>query len=137
MYMLIRYIIYGLIGWCLEVFWTGFGSLTRGNFRLPARTYLWMFFIYGLAVLLEPVHNKLRSHPVLLRGGIYVLIIFSLEYVTGWFLKSTVTVCPWDYSGTDYSVNGFIRLDYAPLWFLCGLLFEQIHDYLLFIQNKI
>ena len=55
-----RFIIYGLLGFCMEVLWTGFGSLLKGDIKLTASTYVWMFFIYGLAVFLEPIHNRIR-----------------------------------------------------------------------------
>ena len=35
-------------------------------------------------------------------------------------------VCPWDYTGRHSNIDGLIRLDFAPLWFMTGLLFEQI-----------
>ena len=129
--MITRFFIYGLAGWCLEVFWTGFGSLLNGNPKLEAHTYLWMFPIYGLAVFLEPLHDKIRYLPFYLRGGLYVLIIFSVEYITGWVLKNTIEICPWDYARSPFAINGFIRLDYAPAWFIAGLLFEKLHDKLI------
>lgn len=132
--MLTRYIIYGLVGWCIEVFWTGIGSFLRGDAELRGWTYLWMFPIYGLAIFLEPVHNQIRAWPVIIRGGVYTLFIFAIEYSTGWLLKNTIDTCPWDYSQNPLSVNGFIRLDYAPAWFLAGLLFERLHDFLVKTQ---
>ncbi len=132
--MLIRFMIYGFTGWCTEIFWTGMGSLLRGDTKLRGWTYLWMFPIYGLAISLEPVHNQIRGLPFFLRGGVYVLFIWLIEYFSGWFLKSTINICPWDYSKTPYSINGFIRLDYAPAWFIVGLLFERLHDFLIRIK---
>ncbi|MEJ6951081.1 putative ABC transporter permease [Natronospora cellulosivora (SeqCode)] len=128
--MLSRFIIYGLIGWCLEIFWTGLGSIIRGDAKLQGWTYLWMFPIYGMAVFLEPVHNSIRSWPILLRGGVYTLFIFCIEYICGWILKRTIQVCPWDYSKSPFAIKGYIRLDYAPAWFVAGLLFERLHDLL-------
>ncbi|MCG8499050.1 MAG: putative ABC transporter permease [Firmicutes bacterium] len=127
--MLIRFFIYGLFGWAMEIFWTGTSSLIGGDLRLRGTTYLWMFPIYGLAVFLEPVHNSIRFLPWLVRGGIWVVIILTIEYVAGWTLKSVVGLCPWDYSGsTKYAIGGLIRLDYVPAWFVAGLLFERLHD---------
>lgn len=128
--MVFRFIIYGLSGWCTEIFWTGLGSLLRGDVTLRGWTYIWMFPIYGLAIFLEPVHNKIRNLPVFVRGGVYTLLIFSVEYISGWILKLSTGACPWDYSGQLFSINGFIRLDYAPAWFAAGLLFERLHDLL-------
>lgn len=126
--MLKRFIIYGLLGWCIEVFWTGMGSLFTGDVKLTSTTYIWMFFIYGLAVLLEPIHNSIRSWPIALRGGIYTVVIFAIEYSTGLLLRILIGVCPWDYSSSPFSISGIIRLDYAPAWFAAGLLFERAHD---------
>lgn len=128
--MEIRFIIYGLLGWCMEVFWTGLGSLLKGDVKLTSWTYLWMFPIYGLAIILEPIHKKLRNSHVILRGCIYTLIIFTIEYSTGWALRIILGVCPWDYSDSPFSISGIIRLDFAPLWFIAGLLFEKVHDIL-------
>ncbi|MDK2934487.1 MAG: hypothetical protein PWP27_2297 [Clostridiales bacterium] len=118
-YMIIRFLIYGIMGWAMEIFWTGLGSFFRGDIRLQGTTYLWMFPIYGLAVFLEPIHDNIRFMPWMIRGCIWVLIIWAIEYVTGWAIQGAVGLCPWDYSeSTPYSINGFIRLDYAPAWFV-------------------
>ncbi|MDD4146134.1 MAG: hypothetical protein PHS83_03390 [Clostridia bacterium] len=123
-----RFIIYGLLGWTMEVFWTGLGSLFNGNLMLSSFTYLWMFPIYGLAVFLERVHDQIDNLPWYVRGGIWVIIILSLEYLTGWLLLSFLGRCPWDYTDvTPYQIQGLIRLDYIPAWFLAGLIFERIH----------
>ncbi|MBV4415792.1 putative ABC transporter permease [Clostridium tyrobutyricum] len=126
--MKIRFVIYGLLGWCTEIVWTGFGSLLNGNLKLTAFTYIWMFPIYGMAVLLEPVHNKIRHWPIVFRGGVYTVIFFVIEYITGNIIKKFIGVCPWDYGNCRYSIDGIIRLDYIPVWFAAGLLFEIVHD---------
>jgi uncharacterized membrane protein len=123
-----RFVIYGLIGWCTEVIWTGLGSLVKGDVTLSSFTSIWMFFIYGLAVFLEKVHHRIRHMNTVLRGGIYMIIIFSIEYSTGLILRILIGECPWDYSSSPFSVNGIIRLDYSPVWFAAGLIFERIHD---------
>ncbi|NLM97876.1 MAG: hypothetical protein GX175_09775 [Halanaerobiaceae bacterium] len=132
--MITRFFVYGLAGWCMEIFWTGLGSLVRGEAELRGWTYLWMFPIYGLAILMEPIHNQIRDWPFYLRGIVYVFFIFMIEYTTGWILRNTISLCPWDYSHSAYSINGLIRLDYAPAWFAAGLIFEKIHDLLLRIN---
>ncbi len=125
-----RFLLYGLLGWTMEIVWTGFGSLIRGDFRLQGVSYLWMFPIYGLAVYLEPVHDRIRNFAWSIRGLIWTGIIFSIEFLAGLLLKVTVGIVPWDYSGSFYSVAGLIRLDYAPVWFTVGLIFERVHDFI-------
>jgi len=132
---LFRFIIYGLIGWCLEILWTGLGSLIHGNFMLYSFTYMWMFLIYGMGIFLEPIHNKIRNLNICLRGGIWVIIIFTIEYTCGWALDSMLGQCPWDYGDGLLSINGYIRLDFAVPWFFTGLLYEKVHDFLIELQN--
>ncbi|MCK8826809.1 putative ABC transporter permease [Natroniella acetigena] len=129
--MIIRFVIYGLLGWCLEIFWTGLNSLIEGDLVLRSWTSLWMFLIYGLAIFLEPIYSRIKDWSIILRGGSYTLLIFIAEYLTGWLLLNAVGVRPWDYSHTPLSIGGFIRLDYAPLWFIVGLLFERLYNLLI------
>lgn len=129
-YMKIRFFIYGLTGWVAETLFTGFGSLLRGDLTMRAWTYIWMFPIYGLMVLLEPVHNRIRNLPVVLRGGVYTILIFGIEYTTGWMLRGLIGRCPWNYGMGPYTIDGLINLSFIPFWFLGGLLFERLHDFL-------
>ena len=128
-----RFVIYGLLGWCLEVFWTGIGSMFRGDIKLSAQTYVWMFLIYGLAVFLEPIHNIIRHWSVIARGGVYTILIFSIEYLTGWLLKILIGVCPWCYEDS-LAINTFITLRFIPVWFTVGLLFEKAHDFFIRVR---
>ncbi len=133
--MMKRFIIYGFVGWIFEIVFTGTGSLLRGSLSLTGYTYLWMFPIYGMAVLLEPVHDSIRSAPWPIRGMIWVSLILFIEYISGWLLRTSIGICPWDYSGSSpYVVDGFIRLDFFPFWFTAGLIFERIHDFLDYIS---
>lgn len=133
--MLIRFLLYGLLGWALEVTWTSLGNLLPGrrtDWTLPGKTYLWMFPVYGLGgLLLEPAYPRVVGLPWLLRGPVWVLLIFAVEYATGWLLSRLLGRCPWDYSGTRFSIHGYIRLDYAPAWLVVGFLFERLYPVLL------
>lgn len=125
--MIKRFMIFGVLGWCAEILWTGFHSLLAGDGALTAKTYLWMFPIYGLAALAEPLFLSFRqSCPLWQRLGMYAFAIFLVEFITGWLLQALTGSCPWDYGSGLFSVMGFIRLDYAPLWAGLGLFFEQV-----------
>jgi uncharacterized membrane protein len=113
-----------MYGWCIEVCWTGLGSLVHRDPKLMGQTSLHMFPIYGMAALIEPLSARLKKFPTVTRGIIYMLGIYAVEYTTGTYLKKRGR-CPWDYSGTPFHIGGVIRLDYAPLWFLTGLFFEK------------
>ncbi len=128
--MILRFLLYGVIGWCMEILWTGLHSFLNKDFRLMANTSIWMFFIYGLAIFLEPIYLTFKAFPIVVRGGVYVICIFIVEYATGNLLKKA-DICPWDYSHSKYNVKGIIRWDYAPVWFICGLIFEGVYRTLL------
>ena len=129
--MIKHYIFYGSLGLLMEILWTGLGSMITGNFALTGHTYIWMFFIYGLGVLFEPVHDSIRNHSIFIRGFIWVFLIFVIELSTGFILRSIIGYCPWDYRGaTNLTIGGYIRFDYAPAWFIVGLIFEKLHDML-------
>jgi hypothetical protein len=124
--MIKRFFIYGILGWGIEVVWTGLGSLVSGDMRLLANTNLWMLLIYGSAVFLEPINDIISDWIWPFRGFIWVIIIWGIEYTSGLFLSKALGIRPWIYYGR-FAVDDLIRLDYAPAWFIAGLLFERIH----------
>ena len=120
-----KFILCGLVGWCLEIFWTGLKSFQRRQMKLEGRSSIWMFPIYGMAAFLSPVMRWLKNKSIWLRGSVYASAILFTEFVTGSLLKKK-DMCPWDYSKARLNVNGVIRLDYIPVWFFTGLLYERI-----------
>lgn len=125
--MLVRFILYGLAGWNIEVMWTGFNELLRGNVNMVGHTSLWMFLIYGLGgILFEAVRKKINERKWYYRGLVWMYLIFAIELVSGLLLR-VFSVEAWHYEGL-FSVGGLIRLDYAPLWFAVGLIFEVLSD---------
>lgn len=130
--MLVRFVLYGLGGWCGEVLYTALtGSLLRGDWRLVGHTYLWMFPIYGLiAPLYEPIHNLIRDLPLLGRALIWSAGFTLVELTSGWLIERLTGRCPWDYSERRWAINPYIRWDYFPVWALVGLALEPIHDFL-------
>lgn len=126
--MLTRFLIYGAAGWVVEIVWTGLGSILRRDPRLRAQTYLWMFPIYGGgAIAFEQLYGAIAPFAWPVRGALWVVAIYAVEYVAGKVLQRVAGRVPWDYSGTPFAVHDVIRLDYAPAWFVLGLLFERAH----------
>lgn len=134
----------GIAGWCLEVIFTSVDSVMAGDFRLMGQTSLLMFPIYGMGAFLLPIGSFIDrwltglpgfekagedvispAGRMVRHGLIYMVLIFTAEYITGLWLTG-LGICPWDYSRWPDQVNGVIRLNFAPLWFLTGLLFEVI-----------
>ena len=126
-----RFFLYGLLGWCVECFFTSVVDLASGagDLRLKGYSYLWMHPIWGAGILASE-----RLCPALRRAGlgrfarvlVYMVLCFAVEYTSGALLRATLGYCPWDYAGATWSVQGLIRLDYAPFWALCGYLGEPL-----------
>lgn len=122
----------------MEVMFTSVDSIMRHDWRLVGRTSLLMFPIYGCGALLGPIGRAIdkwvnpgklpeagKRDLAVRHGMVYMVLIFAVEYASGAWLRS-MGMCPWDYTGRGASIDGLIRLDFAPLWFAAGLLFEQI-----------
>ena len=56
-----NFFICGLAGWCMEIVFTSFGTFLHGDPRLLGQTSLWMFPIYGMAALIDPIYEKLNT----------------------------------------------------------------------------
>ncbi len=115
----------GVLGWCMEILVTSFESFRRRDPTLTGHTSVLMFPIYGSACLLRPLCYLLSGFHWIVRGLVYMSCIFGAEYASGRFLAKKRR-CPWRYHHAGWNVKGVIRLDYAPAWFLVGLLFEQV-----------
>ena len=126
-----RFAVYGLAGLCLEVLFTSLASQFdgTGDGRLMGWSSLWMIPIWGCAFLTCDVMGRRfaeRSVSWPVRAAFYVLCCFALEYVSGAALRACVGRNPWDYSAARWNLYGLIRLDYAPLWAVCGLGGERL-----------
>ena len=116
----------GLYGWGIECLFTGVCSfITKDDKSLKCKTSIWMFPIYGSAAFLKPMCRLCSKKNIIFRGSIYAALIYLTEYSAGIYLKRK-KCCPWDYSDAKTNIDGVIRLDFAPLWFLVGLFYEHI-----------
>lgn len=124
-----KLVTYGCIGWIIEILFTGFYSLLiQKNKTAPAKTYLWMLPIYGLAgIVLELVQNLL-TWPWYFRPLIYLPLIYGIEGVSGWLIRKITGRCPWDYGNSRWTPLGLIHLGYTPFWLFLGFLFDPISN---------
>ena len=122
---LTNFFLCGSLGWSMEIFWTGLHSLMAGQLNMTGKSSLLMFPIYGCAAIIAPLYARISSLSFVYRGLLYMLGFYMVEFISGSLLKE-IGICPWDYSAAHFQYRGIIRLDYAPLWFVAGLIFEKI-----------
>ena len=141
-YRIPLYIIYGLVS---ELLFTAIADLINPNFLKSwnvfgkeksirrdvtaiGYSFLWMIPIYPLLAFIEPMHELMKDFPIFIRGLIYVLALWIVEYVSGWLIKKISGRCPWDYSASRWNVGGFIRIDFLPVWFVFILTAEWLSE---------
>ena len=115
----------GILGWCIEIIFTALLSFRNRQLALKGNTSLWMFPIYGCASFFAPISTLLKEKAFWIRGLIYATLMFGGEFLYG-LLLTQKGFCPWDYSRSKWNIKKIIRLDYLPLWFVTGLLFERL-----------
>ena len=121
----LRLLAYGVAGWAVDSL---FVAAHTGR-RRPSS--LLNVPVYALAQpLFEPLHDRLRQRPPVLRGAVYGIGILGVEYASGRLLRRLAGHAPWDYGDARVAVDGLIRLDYLPLWAVFGLGLERFHDLL-------
>jgi hypothetical protein len=139
-----RFLALGSFGILLEVLFTGFWQIFIGDFTAKAKTNLWMFIIYGAGGLLIEQISSLTELHFLIKALIDTVFIFSFEFTTGWISELIFGRCLWKYTkpGSDNEVHsrsimGFIRVDYAPAWFMLSIVFELYGTKVLYVVNNL
>ncbi len=132
--MWIRFVLYGLGGWCGEVLFTGLSEgLPRRDWRLLGTTYLWMFPIYGsIAIIYEPVHDLIRDFPWMVRAVIWAIGFMAVEWVTGWLIARDQRPMSLGLYGCRKAVRyqPLYPLGFFPCMGNCWSGLEPIHDFL-------
>lgn len=129
-------VFFACFGITAEVFFVAFTNLYNNEpfcneplWSLTGKTYVWMAFIYALIpVFAGFFYNKLKHLPAPLRWTIYTLLIFTVEYISGFLLEQFTGRCPWLYT-TGWQVSGYIRLDYTPAWFFFSAIVEYLYRF--------
>lgn len=129
---------FGCFGMTAEIFFTAIThalvgtSVIEGDpiMSLTGKTYVWMFPIYILIPIIGGfLFDKMRPYFWFLRIFVYALIIFIVEFISGFLLDQITGKCPWEYT-TGLQVMGYIRLDYLPAWMFFAFWVEYFYNYM-------
>ncbi|MBW7865857.1 MAG: hypothetical protein GX580_11675 [Candidatus Hydrogenedens sp.] len=127
--MLLRVLLFALLGLLFEVFFTDLGAMLRGKIGRHGNTSLLMMLDYGLlGLVVGPIAEALKRRriPLALRAVVYMVGIFFIEYVSG-RLFTAAGWDIWNYSGQKWNLHGQITLMYAPFWYFLGLWVEFLY----------
>ncbi len=128
---------FGCVGITTEIFFTAISTVVESmlnnepiSWRLLGFSYIWMFPIYGLIAFFAPiVFRFLLKYPLLLRLFLAAIIIFVVEFISGFLLDQLTGSCPWEYK-YGFHIMGYIQLEYLPAWMLFVFIIEKIYKFL-------
>ena len=137
-FMIIFFICLGIT---TEVFFTAFMALiTQQPFCdqplifMTGHTYVWMAFIYGFIPILGLLlHHKVAHWPIWYRLPLYVVLLYIIEFTSGYLLKLLTGACPWEYK-TGWNIMGLIQLEFIPEWLFFTWMVERLYIY---INNRV
>lgn len=129
--LVIQFVIFALIGLGMEVFFTAALNAKKqfknGEKTLKGYSSIWYIPLYGLvAPIYYFCHKLFEIYPWFIRGLIYMLIIYTAEFIWMGLLRLVFGHSPSEkeYYASGRSIMGLIRWDFAPAWFFAGLFLE-------------
>ena len=122
--------LFSFLGLGLEVAFTAaLDSWKRWDRFLMGYSSIWYIPLYAVVpFILSWAGPSLFPIPWYLRGLIYMVACFVLEFAGMGALRLILGASPSEasYYKARWNVLGLIRLDWAPVWFCAGLLFETL-----------
>lgn len=124
-YFVLYFFLYGFLGWCTEVIYAAFKEkkfVNRGFLNGP------LCPIYGVGVVVVVYFlDMFRSNLVLLYVT-SVILVTTLEWVTGFIMEKLFRHKWWDYSNIPLNLNGYVCLPFSLIWGVgCVLIVDFIH----------
>ena len=134
-------IVFASFGIAVEVIFTAAMSVVnqaplcdKPLIALAGHSYVWMALIYGLIPVLGVLfYNRVKDWRIWFRLPLYVVIIYIVEFTSGYLLQVITGRCPWYYT-SGINIMGLIRLDYFPAWLLFVWLVERLY---LFMDKRV
>ena len=99
--------------------------------RLKGETYLWMLPVYAVVPYIYLfVTSTFKDSGWIVKGFIYMIAFYLLELMAGLIIKALVGVSPWNYKDYRFHFKEVICLEYAPVWFIYGVVGERYYEFL-------
>ena len=102
--------------------------------RLKGESYLWMLPVYAVVPYIYMfVTSTFKDYGWMMKGFIYMISFYLLELMAGLIIKRLVGVSPWNYKNYRFKFKEVICLEYAPVWFIYGVVGEMYYEFLIAI----
>ena len=99
--------------------------------RLKGETYLWMLPVYAVVPYIYLfVTSTFKDSGWIVKGFIYMIAFYLLELMAGLIIKALVGVSPWNYKDYRFHFKEVICLEYAPVWFIYGVVGKRYYEFL-------
>jgi hypothetical protein len=121
--IIIYFIIYSFVGWCME---TAYAFFSQGRFVNRGFLYGPFCPVYGFGALILIILLKPVKHNILLMFTGSAILTSILEYITGFLLETAFDRTWWDYSNEPLNLHGRICLRNSLLWGMFALLFIYV-----------
>lgn len=130
-------VVFASLGVTTEVVFTAFMNLINQTplcgkplIALAGDSYVWMILVYALIPIIGHYgYDKIKKYNIILRLIIYVILIYIVEFTSGFILQKTLGSCPWHYD-SGWQIMGLIRLDFFPAWaFFCWMV-ERLYVFM-------
>lgn len=116
---LILFLIYGVAYYLIEVAFRGHSDLA-------------MFVVGGVCGVAIGLINEVFTYEtsLIVQGLIGMMIVTSIEFITGYILNVRMGLGIWDYSSLPFNIMGQVCLLFSCYWFLLSILVVVIDDFL-------
>ncbi|MEW5849438.1 MAG: hypothetical protein AB2A00_11525 [Myxococcota bacterium] len=128
--MLAQMFIFAMVGLGLEVVFTGvLDGITHRRKLLMGYSSVWYVPFYAAVPwAFERLWPYLVALPWFTRGAVYVVLFHVGEYLAMGLLRLLLGQSPSEesYRKSAYNIHALTRLDFAPAFFVMGMLFEWL-----------
>lgn len=133
--LLIYYVIYSFLGWCVEV---GYAFKHQKKFVNRGFLYGPLCPIYGAAILSVIIALSNFHYNLFMMLLIATILTSFIEYFTGLILEKLFKTKYWDYTEDPLNLHGRICVPFSVMWgVVCLLIIKIIHPLLVSIISII
>ena len=118
--ILLYFIIYSFLGWCLESIYK---TILEKRFVNSGFLYGPLCPIYGFGAVIMIFGFGLLPKNIFIIFGASMILLTLWEYIVGVILEKLFKTKYWDYSNAKFNINGRVCLKNSLYWGILGVIF--------------